>query len=80
MNKELQARTEADSSTTDALLTSANLAQSPLLGVVFLVTDSSNYYGEPVTIRVFDSKEKAIEFCKLKNNPDTYSWEEMEVE
>ena len=38
MNKELQARTEADSSTKDELLTSAPLAASPMLAAVFLST------------------------------------------
>jgi len=34
MNKEIQAQTDADSSTTAELLTSANLAQNPLLNAV----------------------------------------------
>lgn len=36
MNKELQARTKADSSTTDAQLPSANLAQNPVLAAVLI--------------------------------------------
>ena len=34
MSKKLQARTKADSSTTAAQLSSANLAQNPMLAVV----------------------------------------------
>lgn len=36
MSKELQARTEDDSSTTTELLPSANIAQSPMLCAVFI--------------------------------------------
>ncbi len=38
MNKELNARTNADSSKTDELLPSANLAQNPLLAAVPIVS------------------------------------------
>lgn len=48
---------------------------------VFCVIDNSSYYGEPVTIRIFDSKGKAVAFCS-KNDPcGAYlSWEEIKVE
>lgn len=53
----------------------------PVLGVVFIVTDSSNYYQEPVTIRIFSAKEKAISFCDKKDPARDYlDWEEFEVE
>lgn len=53
----------------------------PVLGVVFIVTDSSNYYQEPVTVRIFSTKEKAINFCKEKDPNHTYlDWDEFEVE
>jgi len=53
----------------------------PVLGAVFIVTDSSNYYQEPVTIRIFTTKEKAISFCDKKDpNRDYLDWEEFEVE
>ena len=52
-----------------------------VLGVVFIVTDSSNYYQEPVTIRIFNTKEKAINFCKEKDPNYSYlDWDEFEVE
>ena len=46
---------------------------------VFCIIDTNNYYREPVTIRVFDSKEKAEEFCRAKPK-EKYHWEEEEVE
>jgi hypothetical protein len=50
-----------------------------LLGVVYCVFDDGNYYSVPQTIRIFNTKEKAIEFCK--SNPfEKYWWDEMEVE
>ena len=53
----------------------------PVLSVVFIVTDSSNYYQEPVTIRIFTTKEKAISFCDQKDpNRIFLDWEEFEVE
>ena len=49
--------------------------------VVFIVTDSSNYYQEPVTVRIFSTKEKAISFCDKKDPNRKYlDWEEFEVE
>lgn len=50
-----------------------------LLGVVYCVRDSNNYYSEPVTIRIFNTEQKAIDFCESKRFEE-YSWEEMEVE
>jgi hypothetical protein len=46
---------------------------------VFCIIDTNNYYREPVTIRIFDSKEKAEEFCRAKPK-EKYYWEEEEVE
>jgi hypothetical protein len=50
-----------------------------LLGVVYCVIDTSNYYSEPVTIRIFNTEQKAIDFCKSKPF-EKYYWEEVEVE
>ena len=50
-----------------------------LLGVVYCVIDTNNYYSEPVTIRIFNTEQKAIDFCKSKPL-EKYYWEEMEVE
>jgi hypothetical protein len=50
-----------------------------LLGVVYCVIDTNNYYSEPVTIRIFNTEQKAIDFCKSKPF-EKYYWEEMEVE
>ncbi len=49
------------------------------LCVVYCVIDTNNYYGEPVTIRIFNTKEKAIHFCDSKPR-EKYYWEEVEVE
>lgn len=52
---------------------------NPVLGVVYCVFDDGNYYSVPQTIRIFNTEEKAINFCKahpFKN----YWWDEMEVE
>ena len=51
----------------------------PVLGVVYCVLDDGNYYSVPKTIRIFNTKEKAIEFCKSKPF-EKYWWDEMEVE
>jgi hypothetical protein len=62
----------------DNLKTESNNA-NVLLGVVYCVIDTNNYYSEPVTIRIFNSKQKAIDFCK--SNPyENYYWEEVDVE
>ncbi len=50
-----------------------------LLGVVYCVYDDGNYYSVPQTIRIFNTKEKAIDFCKLHPFAK-YWWDEMEVE
>jgi hypothetical protein len=50
-----------------------------MLGVVYCVIDTNNYYSEPVTIRIFNTEQKAIDFCKSKPF-EKYYWEEMEVE
>jgi hypothetical protein len=52
---------------------------NPVLGVVYCVIDTNNYYSEPVTIRIFNTEQKAIDFCKSKPF-EKYYWEEMEVE
>ena len=44
MSKELQARTEADSSTTAAQLPSANLAQNPMLPAVLCLTLTKKWF------------------------------------
>jgi hypothetical protein len=49
------------------------------LKVVYCVIDKGNYYQEPVTIRIFSTKEKAIKFCDDHKDRE-YEWEEMEVE
>ena len=50
-------------------------------GLVFIVTDRNNYYSEPVTVRIFNTKEKAINFCKEIDPNNVYlDWEEFEVE
>jgi hypothetical protein len=49
------------------------------LGVVYCVFDDGNYYSIPQTIRIFNTKEKAIEFCKSKPF-EKYWWDEMDVE
>jgi hypothetical protein len=51
----------------------------PVLGVVFCVYDDKNYYSVPQVIRIFDTQEKAIEFCKSKPF-EGWWWDEMEVE
>ena len=51
----------------------------PVLGVVYCVFDDGNYYSVPQTIRIFNTKEKAIEICKSKPF-EKYWWDEMEVE
>lgn len=50
-----------------------------MLGVVYCVIDTNNYYSEPVTIRIFNTEQKAIDFCK-SIPVEEYYWEEMEVE
>jgi hypothetical protein len=50
-----------------------------VLCVVYCVFDDNNYYSVPQTIRIFNTKEKAIEFCKSKPF-EKYWWDEMEVE
>lgn len=62
----------------DNLKTESNNA-NVLLGVVYCVIDANNYYSEPVTIRIFNTEQKAIDFCKSKPF-EKYYWEEMEVE
>lgn len=47
------------------------------LKIVYVVSDISNYYAEPVAVRVFDTEEKAINF--IKNN-NCLEYEEFEVE
>jgi (p)ppGpp synthase/HD superfamily hydrolase len=57
MNKELQARTKVDSSTTDAQIPSANLAQNPLLAAAFsseLVSKAREY----ATLKHFETNHK----------------------
>lgn len=49
------------------------------LKVVYCIIDKGNYYQEPVTIRIFSTKEKAIKFCGDHKGRE-YEWEEMEVE
>jgi hypothetical protein len=50
-----------------------------VIGVVYCVFDDGNYYSVPQTIRIFNTEEKAIEFCKSKPF-EKYWWGEMEVE
>lgn len=49
-----------------------------VLGVVYCVI-TNNYYSESVTIRIFNTEQKAIDFCKSKPF-EKYSWEKVEVE
>jgi hypothetical protein len=61
------------------LKTKAPNDAKPVLGVVYCVFDDGNYYSVPQTIRIFNTEEKAIAFCKAYPF-EKYWWDEMEVE
>ena len=66
-------------STNDDLKNETANGTKPVLGVAYCVFDDRNYYSVPQTIRIFNTEEKAINFCKA--HPfEKYWWDEMEVE
>jgi hypothetical protein len=52
---------------------------TPSLKVVYCVYDDNNYYSVPEVIRIFDTEQKAIDFCKSKPLEKWY-YDEVEVE